>query len=58
MANKHLKITGLGLIKRNITLLLKRYYLILIEHVLNELQVDLLQVIKDLRNTIQTLPIN
>lgn len=35
MNKRHLKITGLGLIKRNTTLLLKRYYLKLIESILN-----------------------
>lgn len=35
MESKHLKITGLGLIKRNTTILLKRYYLKLIESILN-----------------------
>ena len=58
LAEKHLKITGLGLIKRNTTLLLKRYYLKLIEYVLNEFKVDLIDVIKKLKDEITLVPIN
>lgn len=35
LKDKHIKITGLSLIKRNTTNMLKRYYLKLIEEVLN-----------------------
>lgn len=53
MSKRHLKITGLGLIKRDTILLTKRYYLKLIETILNKEYNNLgdyvLDIIKDLR---------